>query len=208
LFVLFLFVVVSSAIAADPAPLRVEFEERALTIQGVNPRADVLVFSIHRRQVTFQYAHASVWRLTGTETKGGVVRITTPEDIHPDRLWVIVDQATGRSVVTRRAGNAALVRFPPGLVRKETDAKGDALILPIHAGHLLVVRPGGGAWLTQVGDGGSLDDDGIANNSIRVRPEKLDDFRGSRQKNDRYANGDLIIAVELATMRVIEERLK
>jgi hypothetical protein len=208
LFALFFLVAGSSVFAADPAPLHVEFEQRALTIHGVSPQADVLVFSIHRQQVTYQYSNASIWRLTGTEAKGGVVRVTTPDDIHPDRLWVIVDQATGRSIVTRRAGETAIARFPAGLARKEMDAKGDALVLPIRAGHLLVVRPGGGAWLTQVGDGGSQDDDGVANNSIRVRPEKLDDFRGKRQKNDEFGKGDLVIAVELATMRVMEERLK
>jgi hypothetical protein len=199
---------VGTAFAADPPQLRIEFEPRAAIIRGVNPHGDVLVYSLHRRQVDFQNAHTSVWQLTATDTTGGTVRVTTPTEIEPDRLWVIVDQATGRSVITRTADSASVDRFPPGLLKKDADAGGEALTVPLQAAYLLVVRPGEDAWLTAVGDGGAADDDGALNNSVHVRPGKLDDYRRTGKKTDKFRKDDLLIAIEPVTLRVMEERLK
>jgi hypothetical protein len=196
-----------SAAFAD-APLRVEFETRALVVRGVNPHSDVVVFSLHRQRIDFQNARTVMWRLTGTESKGGEVRIPTPSDIDPDRLWIIVDQATGRYVITKTAQSAVVQRFAPGRIKKESDARGDVLVIPLQAAFLLVVHPGDDAWLTPIADGGPADDDDVANNGIRIRPEKLDDFRGKGKKADKFQKGDVAIAIELGTMRVMEEQLQ
>ena len=199
---------VPAAFAADPLQLHVEFEARAVTIRGVNPHGEVLVYSVHRQQIDFHHGHTSSWQLASVDGNGGTVRLTTPAEIEPDRLWVIVDQATGRYVITRTDDKSAVDHSPPGLLKKQSDAKGDLLTVPLAVAHLLVVRPGEDAWLTEVADGGAWDDDGAQNNAIRVRPDRLSDYRHKGRKNDKFSKGDLVIAIEPVSLRVMEERLQ
>jgi hypothetical protein len=193
---------------AAPPELRVEFEARAVTIRGISIGGDVVVYSLARDQVQFNYAHTSIWRFVATETGGGAVRLVTSGEIDARRLWVVVDQASGRSLITRTSSLEPVERLAPALLRQEKDGRGDRVSLPFEVAEVLLIRPGEGAWMTPVGDGGGDDDDGKPDGRVSLRPGKLHDFYRKEKKNDKLNRDDVLIAIDPRTLRVMEARLK
>jgi hypothetical protein len=176
----------------------VTFEERAIEIGNVTPSGEVVVFGIARDQLQVEAAHIAAYKFILRDANGtGRVRFTAGRPIDTRGVWAFVDVATGRTTVVPRglAGNALVL--PPGVVKhvKHLDKSRIGLALPL--AELLVVRPGEGAWMSIIGDGGPADDDGLTNGVAACAPEAMKHVKSKEtRKLDRIRKGDVVVVID------------
>lgn len=195
------------ASAAHAKTISVSFETRAAVIDKVTRGGNVVVFSIARQQVTYQWGHTVIWRDVVTDTDGdGSVRFETPEDIEPERLWVIVDQATGDYLVRRTDGDS--LHIPPGQVKHEKDDRGGKLTIAGRAAHVLLIRPGEDTWRDMVGDGGDADADASANGTTVIHADKLKGFKKADAKAKGFDKNDTVVVIDPLTLAVYASRIQ
>lgn len=195
------------ALTAQAKNLTLSFEPRAAIIDKITKGGDVVVFSIAREQVTYQWGHTIIWRDELTDTDGdGSVRFETPDDIEPNRLWVIVDQASGDFLVRRTDGESR--HIAPGRIKHNADSAGGTLVIQGSAAHVIVVRPGEDTWRDVVGDGGDADEDGQLNGATVIRAGKLKGFKKPDKKTDRFRPNDTVVVIDPMTLAVHAGRIE
>jgi hypothetical protein len=147
----------AASAAIEPA---ITFEARAVVASGITPGGQVVWFSVARQIAERTATLVRREQIADADDKDGSVRLELGRPVPFQSIWVAVDLTTG----------AAAVAVPEGYPLRRVDLPGRNL----HAGggkpdwveddrgyvDLLLVRPGEGAWVATVGDGGAEDDDG------------------------------------------------
>lgn len=194
--------------SAGAADLRAHFGVRTVFVDGLTSGGEVVIYSIARSQTTFQSAHSDIWKVLRTAGSNGSIQADMPGEIEPHRLWIIVDQNSGRYLITRTAADAAVKRYPHGLIRHGQDGRGGKLSFSLPVATVFLIRAGEAVWISTLGDGGLDDDDGVANAETVLRVEKLNDFRRRGKTAEKYKKDDAVIVLDPVSLRVYEERLK
>jgi hypothetical protein len=195
------------ASAAPTDGVQLEFGTRTVTVRGATPGGKVVVLSSHLTVFGPTYTHRVTWNFTADVGANGVASITTPADIEPERIWLVVDEPTTNNLVARSSSETKVKRVPPGQLKHVGDAAGGAVSIPLSMAHVLVVRANEGTWLDRITDGGSSDGDGVVNGRIVITADKLTDVHGKGKKAVKFKKNDLILAIDVVTLKVVEERV-
>lgn len=185
----------SSTVHAQPAP-RMEVERDGVRITNLAPGAQVVLFSYAKyvkRETLFADAQA---RLLSDEDSDGV--ITLASDVPNASVWVAIDYETGGVATGALRGFALSVRpIAETLFRKDADEAIHGLEQVVPRLHVLLVRPGLGAWTLRVREGGDGDRDGEANGRIRLAFEDAQPIPGGKEKAPQNLKaGDIVVAVD------------
>ena len=203
------------ALAAEELVL--EIEPAALVVSGLEPAAEVVVYGISRRAgeggIRQRVEHEAL--LVDDDDDGQVTfEMDAPVDYHS--IWVVVDRFSGEYVVD----------VPPGSPRREVEFPGRGpeegsrgqLNRLRHEGfgfvHLLLVRPGEGAWTVTAADGGPYDSDGSFADGVLL---EIDQARavagedgveeGTAAPPERFAPGDVVVVIDSDRMSFYAARL-
>lgn len=201
---------VTAGAADRPEPLRLEFEEQAIVISNVTPSETVVVFAIARDQYQMEAAHVVAHKFLLRDRSGsGRIRFDFKRPFEPRAVWAIVDIATGRYTIVPR-GDAATMAIPgDGIpkpkramrVRHVNAAEKSRVEIALPAAEVLVVRPGKGAWMSLVFDGGTDDDDQRPNGVVVSAAEKLKRLKTKDASTlDRIRKKDVVIAIDPLTL--------
>jgi hypothetical protein len=199
-----LFLLPLSALAQPLALARpaLSLEAEAVVASGITPRGRVVWLGVAREVA--EHAATIVRREEiGRDDDGdGVVRFELGRAVPFQSIWVAVDLESG-------AWSAAT---PEGFPLRELDLPGRGAVrgqgrpdwIETTRGyvHLLVVRPGQGAWGLRVGDGGIDDEDGEGNGVLVASLARLRGVSASLAAPERFSPRDLWIVLDPTRMEI------
>ena len=191
----------SVAAPAFGAPPVVTFEPQAVTASGVTPRGRVVWFSVGR-EISNRASRVVPRIQQAIDDDGdGKVRLDLKQDVPLRSIWFAADLETGE------AGVAAPGDFP--LLEAELPARAlpaalNRLDLERQFVYLVLVRPGAGAWTLRVGDGGSSDDDGQPDGTLRAALASLEGIGPSpAPPPERFSPKDLLLVIDPSRMEFL-----
>lgn len=121
--------------------------------------------------------------------------------IPQNSIWIAVDPKSGASTIaTPRPDGVSIekLRLNPGQLRKVT-----------RAGELVAylwVRPGVGAWTLEAQDSGRYDDDAKPDQKLSIEVSRMSPVGNSPVSPAELAAGDVLFAVDVLNLTVIELR--
>jgi hypothetical protein len=139
--------------AATPA---VQFGKRTVTVSGVSPGTDVVVFGVIKIPL-LSYSRLQRFQAVVSAAKDGSASAQTDFDIPVTSVWVVADLRTGQvTLATPRPRGVATVPIGHSVIRGNADHFSfDRSFLD-----LIYVHAGEGAWIWHAVDGGAGDEDG------------------------------------------------
>lgn len=185
------------ALRAAPA---MTIEPSAVLVSGLAPGGEVVYFSVAREVTTYA---ANVVRREGRmkdDDLDGSVRIAVDPAVPWRSIWVAVDLATG----------LVIPATPEGYPLRDSGSRGGFALAPAgaftHLGaagdlsHVLVVRPGTGAWVATLTDGAASDEDGGGNRTIVSALDVLEPVAAGPPPPLELLPGDRVIEIDSDAM--------
>jgi hypothetical protein len=124
--------------------------------------------------------------------------------VSPNAVWSVVDLQTGGYATAVPSGGAVRRKpFPADVLRAVNDAQLNRLLLRHDFLEILWVRPGVGAWLTSVGDGGSNDADHTLDGHLSIDATQMEPVGASPSPPARFLPTDTFIIVDPDTMELL-----
>ena len=202
-----------------PAAVKVAFDGSSVVATGLTPGGQAVVFSEALEVSDYVATYVRREQIV-TADASGLATYDLGKAVPEQSVWVVVDLASGASSGAAPAGFPLVLSgfHGQGVVRSAASAP-DGLADTRPFLEVLVVRPGAaaagaaiaageaagtatGAWGSTVGDGGLLDEDGQADGVLHVSLGKMRAVGGSGPPPDRFAAGDVVVAVEPSTMQL------
>lgn len=172
-------VIVSAAFAALVAPLlhatpiNISFTADTATASGVTAGGDVVW--IMRSLDEFSGSPLLGHRLEVTRDHDGNGAVEVRARVKQSSVWVAVDLTTGNYGVAKASGTAPRPLQP----RSDGSLAGLAYLdFAVSEVHVLLVRPGVGAWARLFVQGSATDGDGRSDGNLRVSLSLLDVLHG------------------------------
>lgn len=191
--------------SAAAAPPEVSFEPEAVVARGITPRAQVVWFSV-AREISRRSTNVVPRQEIATDEDGdGTVRLELGQAVPLRSIWFLADLATGETAVATPEGFPLLELDLPG---NAIPAALNRLDLERRFAHLVLVRPGVGAWQLRVGDGGESDEDGDPDGTLRAALSSLAPVQeGGPPPPERFSPRDVLLVIdpermESATVRI------
>jgi hypothetical protein len=198
-----LFLIVAGSLSAAPqyGGLQVTLSADALAISGIRPGTELVVFGeslqteramLVRRQFMERIADADQDGKHHFKPRGGV----------PLRsLWVVVDLSTGATAVAiPEQYDGTHEEIAPDALQKGTGEAVLALDASYRGAHLMLVRPGAGAWTLR-----RSDEDHGYESGVSYRAERSTSLNGSppaAPSLHELEPGDILASVDLARREV------
>jgi hypothetical protein len=178
----------------------VTLEAQALVVSGLVAGSEVVYFSVAREVTTYA---ANVVRREGRvkdDDLDGTVRVEVDPAVPWRSIWVVVELATGRVIPATPEGyplrelatNGGFVSAPAGSFT-HLGAVGDL-------SHVMVVRPGLGAWVASLTDGATSDEDGGGNQTIVSGLDVLEPVAAGPPPPLELLPGDRVIEIDSSAM--------
>jgi len=192
-----------AALDAAPAPAApsLTFTVQAVEAQGLTPGGTVVWFGIGREVVECSAVHSERQEAAVVDSQGHAV-LAVPAGVPEQSVWVAVDLKTGAYAQGSPAG------FSPGgfaLGGGSLDqgaAAADRLLDPADFIHLLLVRPGKGAWAATIGRGGPKDEAGPADGSLKVSFANLEALVPGVPAPAKLDAKDVLVVTHPRTMEI------
>jgi hypothetical protein len=183
--------------------LVLDLYEDDLLITGVTPGADAVLFSVAREPADFNAIIVRRLEVLSDTDSDGLVRWEVGQPVPFRSIWVAVDLASGELALAtpeeyplREAEIAEpLAKTGPGGALDQLEIGGDSI-------ELLVVRPGVGAWVQSIVDGGEEDDDEPANRLVTATVPAMEALGASPPAPLELVLGDLVIGIDPDRMEV------
>ena len=142
--------------SATAAPATVQFSKRSISVAGISPGSDRLIFGVVKILLTY-YSRLQRFQSVITAGQDGTAKIQTDFDIPITSVWVVADLRTGNVVLstprTRGVSTASIGRSTiPGHAYHFSFGRSFMDLVYVHAGE--------GAWVWHAVDGGPGDEDG------------------------------------------------
>lgn len=189
---------------ASAAPLRLAAEPERIVVAEMTPGGRVAVVGVMRR-ISGVIPGFERWEgIVEDEDGDGRVEIALERAASPEwSQWIAIDLGSGEWATAGRS-DAAEPSRPLGA---GPELAAGTSVWPVAEGivEVLVVRPGegerAGAWAGEVWDGGSADGDGLADGRAGVAPSRLQPVGASGLAPERFAAGDVLIAITPRALR-------
>lgn len=184
------------AFTAGASSPQISFDLEGVLIQGVRPGSKVAWISIGRRHVD-HFGELNIRRGISPANAGSLT-VKQQNASSESTLWIVASVEDGAIV---RAGAAGYEPSAvPLLIAGAPDQPAFTIVAP--AVELILLRPKAGAWSFSAVDGGAGDADGRENGAIVVRTVSMTAFRGNDDPPATLMPGDVILAVDVQSMRV------
>ena len=138
--------------------------------------------------------------------QNGSVSMELGQEASPQSAWIAVDLESGAYAVDG-PDESLLTSVPLGgeAVQDASEGEGDELVIEGRWFlHVLLVRPGVGAWVASVTDGGVDDLDGIGDGIVHFPLERLEPLDGGPAlASPSVAAGDVLLAVVPETLETL-----
>ncbi|HYO15100.1 MAG TPA: hypothetical protein VE685_18045 [Thermoanaerobaculia bacterium] len=193
-----------AALAQPPAPARpvISLEPEAVVASGCTPRGRVVWFGVARE--ISEHAATIVRReeILTDDDGDGTVRFELGREVPFQSIWVAVDLENGAWTAATPEGFPLREFSLPGRGAVRGQGRPDWIETTRGYVHLLVVRPGQGAWGFRAGDGGAGDDDGESNGVLAASLARLRGVGASPAAPERFDPRDLWIVVDPTRMEI------
>jgi len=202
---------VAGALLAAPclwAVPAITLSQRIVSVSGITPGAEVAWLSVARE---IEDNSARVVRRGGSvldDDKDGTVRWEIDRGVPWQSIWAAVDLASGAVALATPDGYPLRDVTPQhpghgnGLAgRQDWDVDDRAIV------HLLIARPGGGAWTITTGDGGDDDASRPGDGRLVASLARLHALGAAPAPPERFNPRDIVIAIDPDRMEVFVERL-
>lgn len=156
------------------AQLAVDFTQRTVTVQGMEPSAAIVLVGVAREPAGAIVKNAAHEAMLEDEDGDGSAGYEPPNGVAARSIWIAVDLRDGAVTVAAPPGSTAVLMRPYG--RGEgvpAQAVGHNLEVGREQVHVVIVRPGVGAWARKVRDGGDADRDRHSDGRLRLDVSKL-----------------------------------
>jgi hypothetical protein len=166
---IFLVAFIATSALAQETGLAIAFDSPRVTITGVTPGADVVIFAVvrepHDHYVSLLRREAV---LTDTD-RDGRVEYTSPAPVPWTSVWCAVDMDSGRYAIQSPFPFALnVLQLPQSALRRNGAGATDSLVFSMAQADFLLVRTRDGAWTGLVMDGGRGDTDAKNDGSWRA----------------------------------------
>lgn len=197
----------SSRAALAPA-LSLSFEESAVVVEGASPGGEIVWFSIASESADYSSTTVPRSAVSTTDILGSAT-FEVEGTVPPHSIWAAVDATTG-VLALATPGGYPLREFAieAGAIRSDRSGKVSLLSTSRTDLHLLLVRPGTGAWIGRFSEGAADDSDGAADGVLTSSLSNLRALGDTRQLPDEFRAGDLVVAVDPINMEVTTIRLQ
>lgn len=191
--------IVSGLLAAATAAAqpRLTFDGDRIEVSGVTPGGAVAVHGVAIVSLHYLLEVRPISAVVEDTARRGVVVFAREGGIPVDSVWAAVDLATGAYTLdappgaARRFGEATF----EGAVAGGREVRCVAGAFPLRQVHLLLVRPGEGAWTAHSRDGGPDDADGAIDGHQTLALGALQPLSGGAEAPRTLAAGDILIGV-------------
>lgn len=210
---LLLLVLAGPAFAADPPP---SFTTNGGTVilTGIRKGASVAILSISLEARGDRSASLRREHVLEDSDQDGAVRWSDGPAVVPRSLWCAVDLETGEFVVGTPAGFPVRPMPLADLVlieREAPDGSKEKAHLDVNhtQAEVLVVRPGRGAWVASLRDGGLTDGDRSVNKYARASFSMLAALKNVRAQEElrQIRQGDTVIVIDPLQMQIFAGRV-
>lgn len=182
------------ALAADEIGLT--FGETTVTVTGVSPGAEVILYTISRRSASgVGIVEDATYRLSDEDADGAVV-LELDGEVPFRSLWIAVDMKSGASAIEQAAIGVREVDFA-----ERGRLQGAGLQYRLDHFYVFLARAPLGAWKIRTGDGGSRDHDGQPDGWATVHPATMNPLVDSPPPPGALAAQDLIVVIDPRRMR-------
>ncbi len=194
--------VLSRPLAAAPS---LTFDD-GIAVRDATPGASVVLLGAGREVVAMSPVVRSADGLVTVERDGAA--FFDPGWPIPDRsIWAAVDTATGEvTVSTPYPGlpTETVLTTPPPTGTLEADATGTLVRLHLETAvmHVVLVRPGVGAWSATAGDGAGFDEDETADGVLTLVPSGFSPLDEARPAPTAFAPTDVLVLLNPFTQRL------
>ncbi|MEO8277237.1 MAG: hypothetical protein ABI639_13570 [Thermoanaerobaculia bacterium] len=200
---------VASPLTAQPEPtLAIAFGESSIRIEGASRSGEVVWFSIASE--SSGYASTTVPRSgSGSADARGVATVDLEDRIPPHSIWAAVDLASGAfALATPETYPLRRSALNPEAIQADSSGRSRWLHANRSDLHLLLVRPGVGAWVGRFSDGSSDDADLETDGNLIADLGNLRPVGNTRSILEEFRGGDVLIGIDPLQMDVISFRLQ
>ena len=177
-------------------PLAVTVRTDAVTVSGVTPGGDVVLFWYTKYSIRGVMHSDALATLLHDGDNDGVVTMSAKVSLRS--VWVAVDAADGSLAY------GALPQFPLSasaldqtLFRKDAEGEIATMVRDNPRLAVLLVRPGSGAWMLRALDGNLNDRDGAPNGKVEIAFEDTLSVIDGKKKGPKHLKaGDVVAAID------------
>jgi hypothetical protein len=190
----------AQTVAAGPA---LTFSSQTVQVQGMTPGATVVWFGMGLDIVEYSEMRSERQETAVADAQGGATLIFQAA-VPPQSVWVAVDLTTGAFALgSPPAFTAGSFNVAAGSIVNGTGSASDQLTDPAGCVHVLLVRPGQGAWAATIGRGGVNDQSSPMDASLRFSIESLGPITpGAAAAPAKLGAKDLLFVARPRTMEI------
>jgi hypothetical protein len=193
-----------SAQSTPPESLSLGFSPQAVQVQGMTHSGTVIWFGVGR-DVQEYAAIQSLVPQVGTADAQGQATLALAGPVPLLSIWVAVDYQTGSYVLGSPSASFPVQQagLDPAALVVGSGAAPDFLSDGADGIHLLLVRPGQGAWIKTLGRGGADDESNPGDSRLRLRLSHMTSLiQGGAAAPGKVTAKDLLFVVHPRTMDV------
>lgn len=198
----------SVASEGENAP-SLSFEERAITVSGLTPGAEAVLFGVAVRAMGY-YNRIERYEEVLFADALGTAWLELPDGLPPRAVWAVVDLTTGALSTTPTPGFPSQAQpFPTAGLRGQ-GAGLDRFGHSLREAHVLFVRPGpdGGVWGFALDDGSGYDLDGAQDGAFELSLAQLHPVgAASPEPPAEILPGDVLVVVDLTELSLFTLRV-
>jgi hypothetical protein len=190
---------------SDEEPLSIRFDVAAVSVHGITPGGDAVVFGVERGYDDTGTSRSTTFRLLTDSDHDAAEVLDLGRPVALRGVWVVADLASGRTIWASADGSSIRALAPgPGAAANGYDP---SLAVPVLADHLelMVARPGQGAWVVTAYDGGLADLDGAPDGTMEVQAAASVLTEGPVDPVQGLRTGDLVLGVDPISLDTLSE---
>ncbi len=189
--------------AQTPALPALSFAAQAVQVQGMTPAGTVVWFGIGLDRIEYSEVR-SEWQQAAVADAQGNASLSLPAAVPALSIWVAVDLTTGAFALGSPPGfSPGRFGVAAGAIFSGTGSASDQIADSADFIHVLLVRPGQGAWAATIGRGGVNDQSSPTDASLRFAIESLVALTpGAPAAPGKLSPNDLLFVARPRTMEI------
>lgn len=195
----------SFLISLPTTAAELEFTNEAVIARGLAPRAQVVWFGTSIVPLGYENRFVQTVDLGSDDDGDGVVALTLKDRSQTRSAWTAIDLSTGK--ILKGAPKGSPARFRDLLTDSIHQGEAKKIIRHSSFAHVLLVRPGTGAWTLTAGDGGASDEDLVNDGKITNSFAQFHPIGASGPPPNQVKKGDVVVAIEPETLSIYTARL-
>ncbi len=180
--------------------LEISFSEAGLVVSALAPGGEIVYLSVAREASGYVSAVVRRQDHLKDNDNDGVVTIDFDGPVPLRSIWVVVDLATGAVAPATPADYPLVSGLSGGFARSVAGGTFNRLGANAIRAHVLVVRPGVGAWVATLTDGSTADEDGEGNRTIVAALSGLEPLADGPPPPLELAAGDRVVEIDSDAM--------